>query len=81
MCRTHGHDPYDCPMMKRYQKVPKTTFCNFCKSVGHEDKDSRTLEIMKESTSDTYMVWDELMTGLPTQLLQYNNVQHFAAQP
>jgi hypothetical protein len=62
ICRTHGHDPYHCPMMQKYQTVPKTTFCNFCKSVGHEDKDCRTLEIMKERTSDTYRVQDELMT-------------------
>jgi hypothetical protein len=50
MCRTHGHDPYHCPMMQKYQTVPKTTFFNFCKFVGHEDKDFITLEIMNEMT-------------------------------
>jgi hypothetical protein len=63
ICRTHGHDPYHCPMMKKYQTMPKTTFCNFCKLVGHEYKDCRTLEIMKERTSYTYRVQDELITG------------------
>jgi hypothetical protein len=56
ICRTHGHDPYHCPMMKKYQTMPKSTFCNFCKSVGHEDKDCRTLEMMKERTSDAYRI-------------------------
>jgi hypothetical protein len=53
--------------------VPKTTFCNFCKSVRHEDKDCRTLEIMKERKSDTYRVQVELMIVQPTQQPQYNN--------
>ena len=61
-------------MMQKYQMVPKTTFYNFCKSFGHEDKDCRTLEIMKERTSDTYRVHVELITGQPTQQSQYNNV-------
>ena len=39
ICKTHGHDPYHCPMMQKYQTMPKSTFCNFCKFVGHEDKD------------------------------------------
>jgi hypothetical protein len=75
-------------MMQKYQTVPKTTFCNFCKSVGHEDKDCRTLEIMKERTSYAYRVQDEhddrttcttsLQFGAPTQ---YNNAQQFGPPP
>jgi hypothetical protein len=61
-------------MMKKYQTVPKSTFCNFFKSVGHKDKDNRTLEIMKERILDTYRVWDEHITRQPMQQPQYNNV-------
>jgi hypothetical protein len=52
--RTHGHDPYHCPMMQKYQTMPKSTFYNFCKFFGHEEKDCRTLEMMKERTLDAY---------------------------
>jgi hypothetical protein len=41
-------------MMQKYQTMPKSTFYNFCKFVGHEDKDFQTMEMMKERTSDTY---------------------------
>jgi hypothetical protein len=57
--KTHGHDPYYFPLMQKYQTVPKRTICNFCKSVGQEEKDCRTLEMMKEIIADTYRVQDE----------------------
>jgi hypothetical protein len=61
ICRKHGCDPYHCPMMQKYQTIPKSTFCNFFMSVGHEEKDCITLEIMKERTSDAYRVQVDLM--------------------
>jgi hypothetical protein len=36
--KTHEHDPYNFPMMQKYKIELKNTSCNFCKSVGHEDK-------------------------------------------
>jgi hypothetical protein len=80
ICKTHGHDPYHCPMMKKYQTIPKCSYCNFCKLVGHDDKDCRTMELMRERTSDTYKVQEKMMIGkfapqfnqVPTP---YNNVQ------
>ena len=58
--------------------VPNTTFCNFCKSVGNEYKDCRTLEIMKERTSDAYRVQDESMAGqLAQQYNQYYSTIHY----
>ena len=56
ICITDGHDPYHCPMMQKYQKIPKSTSFDFCKSVGHEEKDYKYLEIIKERTSNTYRV-------------------------
>jgi hypothetical protein len=73
--KTHGHDPYHFPLMQKYQTVPKSTFYNFCKSVGHEDKDCRTLVMMKERISDTYRVQVEHVTGKFAQQLSYNTAK------
>ena len=54
-------------MMQKYQEVPKSTFYNFFKSVGNEDRDCRTLEMMKERTSDAYRMQVEPLVQ------QYNN--------
>jgi hypothetical protein len=61
--KTHGHDPYNFPMMQKYQQIPKNSYWNFFKSVGHDDKDCRTIDLMREITSDTYRVHVEMMTG------------------
>ena len=50
-------------MMYKYQIVPKSSYYNFCKSVGHDDKDYRTMELMRERTSDAYRVKVEIMAG------------------
>jgi hypothetical protein len=76
----HGHDPYHCPMMQRYKTVPKSSYCNFYKSVSHDDKDCRTMELMREINTDTYRVQAEMMTRkAATQFIQvqppYKNVQ------
>jgi hypothetical protein len=31
--------------------------------MGHDDKDGRTIELMRERTSDTYRVQEKMMTG------------------
>jgi hypothetical protein len=49
--------------MQKYQTVLKNSYCTFCKSVGHDDKDCRTMELMRERTSDAYRVQAEMMTG------------------
>ena len=63
ICKMHGHDPYHFPMMHKYKTIPKSSYCNSCKSVGHDDKDCRTMELMRERTSDTYRMQVEMMTG------------------
>jgi hypothetical protein len=67
-------------MMHKYQTVPKNSYCTFCKSVGHDDKDCRTMELMWERTSDAYRVWAEMMTGqaapqFTQSLSPYNTMQ------
>jgi len=50
-------------------------------SLGYEDKDYRTLELMKEGTSHDYRLYDELMIGQPLQQFttspQYNQVPKY----
>jgi hypothetical protein len=54
--KTNGHDPYHFPMMQKYQKIPNISYCNFFKSVCHDDKDCRKMDLMREGTSYTYRV-------------------------
>jgi hypothetical protein len=63
ICKMHGHDPYHYPMMKKYKTIPKCSYCNFCKSMGHDDKDCRTMELMRKITLDTYRVQEKIMIG------------------
>jgi hypothetical protein len=63
ICKTQGYDPYHCPMMQKYQTMPKSSYCNFFKSVGNDDKVCRTMELMRERTLDTYRVQVEMMIG------------------
>jgi hypothetical protein len=49
-------------MIQKYHKVSKSSYCNFCKTIDHDDKDCRTREWMREITSDTYRVHKEMMT-------------------
>jgi hypothetical protein len=80
ICKMHGQDPYYCPMMQRYKKVPKSSYCNFFKSVGHDDKDCRMMEMMREITSNNCRVQSEIMIGKTApHFIQvpppYNNAQ------
>jgi hypothetical protein len=70
---TLGHDPYPCPMMQKYQTVPKSSYCKFCKSLGHTDKYCRSMDLMGERTLDAYRVQEEMMTG--------QDAQHFNQVP
>jgi hypothetical protein len=42
--------------------MPKSLYCNFFKSVGHDDKYCKTMELLRERTPDTYKVQVEMMT-------------------
>jgi hypothetical protein len=70
--KKQGHDPYHFPMMQKYQIVPNISYCYFCKSVGHDDKDCMTMDLMREITSHAYRVQEEMMTGQATP--QFNEV-------
>jgi hypothetical protein len=63
ICKKQGHDPYHYPMMQKYQTIPKSSYCNFCKLVGHDEKDCKTMDLVRQRTSDAYRVQEEMMTN------------------
>jgi hypothetical protein len=56
ICKTWGHHLTTFLLLQKYQSTPKQLFYNFCKSVGHDEKDCRTFNLMRESTLDAYKI-------------------------
>jgi hypothetical protein len=57
-----------CPLLQKYQSMPRNLFCNFCKFVGHDEKDCRAFDLMRECTADAYRIQEENATtegGVP----------------
>jgi hypothetical protein len=52
ICKTWGHHLTTFPLLKKYQSTPRNLFCNFCKSIGHDEKDCRAFDLMRECTVD-----------------------------
>ena len=60
ICQTTGqHRPEHCHLLQRYVQVPKNTYCKFCKSVGHNEDECRSYDLMRERTYDAYQVQNE----------------------
>ena len=60
ICRTTGqHRPENCHLLQRYVQVPKNPYCKFCKSVGHNEEECRSYDLMRERISDAYRVQNE----------------------
>ena len=60
ICRTSGqHRPEHCHLLQRYVQVPKNPYFQFCKSVGHNEDECRSYDLMREHTSDAYRVHNE----------------------
>jgi hypothetical protein len=76
ICKTWGHHLTACPLLQKYQSTPRNLFCNFCKSVGHDEKDCHAFDLMRERTLDAYKIQEENVTaegGIP----QYNTPRGF----
>jgi hypothetical protein len=56
ICKKWGHNPHECQLLQKYQHTPRSLFCSFCKSVGHEDKYFHAFDIMREHTTDMYKI-------------------------
>jgi hypothetical protein len=63
ICNMMGHQPHSYPLMQKYQITTRNLFCNICKSVGHEEKDCHTFDLMRECTIDAYRVQGEESKG------------------
>jgi hypothetical protein len=59
ICKTWGHHPTAFPLLQKYQSTPRNLFCNFCKSVGHDEKDYCAFNLMREHTVDAYKIQEE----------------------
>jgi hypothetical protein len=49
------HRPSECYYMQKYVQTPNNIYCTFCKSVGHDEKDCRSFDLMHERSRDTYI--------------------------
>ena len=60
ICRTsHQHRLEDCYLLQRYVQVPKNPYCKFYKSVGHNEDECRSFDLMRERTYDAYRVQND----------------------
>ena len=51
LCRMTGqHRPENCYLLQRYGQGPKNSYCNFCKSVGHNEDECRTYDAYRVHT-------------------------------
>ena len=57
---TSQHHPKHCHLLQRYVQVPKNTYCKFCKSVGHNEDECHSYDLMREHTYDAYRVQNEV---------------------
>ena len=51
-----GHRDEDFLYLYNIVSTPTSLFYKFCKSVGHDDKDCREYQLLKEKKVDTYLM-------------------------
>ena len=59
ICQSRGHREEECLYLQKVVVTPTNLFCKFYKLVGHEEKDCRAYQLLKEKTIDTYLVKNE----------------------
>jgi hypothetical protein len=59
ICKKWGHHPTEFLLLQKYQSTPRNLFCKFFKPIGHEEKDCRAFDLMREKTSDMYKIQEE----------------------
>ena len=58
-------------MLQKYTKTPKNLYYTFCSSVGHEDSNCHTLDMIRERTQDIYVMQSEQQNH-PTEGAEYD---------
>ena len=51
-------------------------YCKFCKSVGHDEKDCRALQLLQENTMDTYLMKNDDKIKAEQVKTQYHPAQY-----
>jgi len=44
------HMMNNCHLLQKYTQTPQQLFCNFCRSVGHDERTRRSYELMMDQT-------------------------------
>jgi hypothetical protein len=70
VCRNRHH-PGECYYMKKYVQTPMNLYYTFYKSVGHDEKDYRTYDLLHEISRDIYKIQGEVQQEGKT--MQYNS--------
>ena len=60
--QSRGHHDEDCLYLQKILSTPADLFCKFCKLVGHEEKDYKAYQLLKENTVDTYLTKNDGQT-------------------
>ena len=57
--QSRGHCDKECVYLWKVVSTPTNLFCTFCRSAGHDEKDCRAYQLLKEKTGDTYLMKNE----------------------
>ena len=60
--QSRGHRDEECLYLQKVVSTPTNLFCKFCKSVGHEERDYRAYQLLKEEIVETYLMKNEGFT-------------------
>ena len=56
ICHTRCHKDEECLYLQKIVSSPASLYYKFCKSVGHDEKDCRALQLLQEKMMDTYLM-------------------------
>ena len=56
ICKTRGHHEEDFLYFQKIISTPTNIFYKFCKLGGHDEKDCRAYQLLKEKTIDNYLM-------------------------
>ena len=73
--QTRGHKSEECLYLQNILSAPASLYCKFCRSVGHDEKDCRALQLLQEKTMDTYLIKNEEQMQVEGAHHQYQLVQ------
>jgi hypothetical protein len=76
ICKMWGNHPNTCPLLQKYHSTSRNLFSIFFKLVGHDEKDCHTFDMMRECTSDAYIIQEENFT-VEGEIPHYNTPRGF----